>query len=580
MRLSRASIWAISAWIVLGPLLAFAEDAAAPTSFFVTSKGLNGGSGNLGGLRGADAHCQALAEKAGLAQQEWRAYLSTSPGAAHPGIDARDRIGSGPWYDAKGAMIAADVQELHSARNRIDRHTALTEKGDAIAGRAHDILTGSDSDGRLAYVYGEPATCSNWTSDNAGYVMMGHHDRFVDRGARFPRWSGSWVASHPSRGCDAERIKQTGSTGLFYCFSPGSSPTKPESRSEALPKSATFNRGLNIAHWLSHNYLPEAAYAAPWFDEDDVSWIAEQGFDHLRLRIGGDRLIDDKGDIDEDRIAPIDRALAWAKRNELGVVLTMHNLPGFRHGVIGEQAPTDTGSPFTDAETRYDAEYTWWQVARRYAKEGQYLRFELLHRPNAPDAASMRIFNETMLKAVRDSNPTRVVYLTSHRMDAETLSEVMDSDLISSDWNVALAFEFHDMDVFTAQFAKERPLVKFPGIVPDMRAVTAETDPVRREAGRELTVAEIEARFSKFAESFRGFAWGREIYLAEFCVYERADDQSAKTYIAAMRSAIERRGWSWAVYDYQSGCAVRGENGTGEPTRILRALDLKKKGQG
>ncbi len=527
----------LAANISLAPYTAVAQTQASPKmNFFVTSVGKNGGSGNLDGLRGADAHCQSLAEHVGAGQREWRAYLSTASHGAYPGIDARDRIGDGPWYNAKGTLIARNLDELHSDRNRIDRHTAITEKGEPVIGRSHDILTGSDALGRLASVYGRPATCENWTSDGEGRAMMGHHDRFMDRGARFPRWNRSWVAAHPSRGCDAARIQQTGSAGLFYCFAQRNDAAVPElsDSSTTEPKPASFKRGLNIAHWLSHNYLPEAPYAATWFDEDDVAWIAAQGFDHLRLRIAGDRLINKNGDIDEANIAHLDRALAWARTRNLGVVFTMLSLPGYRHGVIGEPEPTDKNSPFTDDDTRIDAEYVWWQVARRYANEGNDLRFEILHRPAAPDKASMRVFNETMLKAIRLSNPNRMVYVTSRGMDIETLSEAMDGDLIAMDWNIALAFE---------------------------------------DSGGK-TFSEKADETERFAEASQRFAWGRELYLAEFMACGSEDDPEVRSYLSTVRDIATKHGWSWAVYDYQSGCAVRAKNGTGGRTPAIDALGL------
>ncbi len=540
--------------------------------FFVTSKGINEGSAKLGGLTGADAHCQSLAETAGTGDRRWRAYLSTSPRAGLPGVDARDRVGEGPWYNAKGVLIASDLEQLHSARNRIDRYTALSETGAPIAGRQHDILTGSNDDGRLAHVYGGPATCANWTSDQDGHAMMGHHDRFLGPGKRFAHWSRSWVASHPSRGCDAERVKRTGSAGLFYCFA---SDGDAASRIEPQPinEFPSFKRGLNIAHWLSHNFLPDAPYAADWFDQEDVAWIAAQGFDHLRLRVAGDRLINANGDIDEAGIKPIDDALGWARKHGLGVVLTMFSLPGYFNGVIGEPTPADRSSPFTDVDTLYDAEYVWWQVARRYADTDAELRFELLHRPQAPDAASMQRFNERMLAAIRASNPTRVVYVTSRGMDVDSLSEVMSSDSVASDWNVALAFEFKEPEAFTSQYEKTRPLVQFPGKVPDMSGSVPADDPIRRSFGAELNAATLESRLSHFAEQIKQVAWGREIYLAEYGVFQRADDPSAQNYITTLRSAFDRHGWSWAVYDYNSGCAVRDDNG--QPTRILKALALQ-----
>ncbi|AVP97183.1 hypothetical protein C7S18_08240 [Ahniella affigens] len=509
-------------------------------TFFVTSEGIDG-SARLGGLRGADAHCQRLAEAAGVGRREWHAYLSTAAQGASPGISARDRIGTGPWHNVNGELVARDVDDLHSGRNRLDRRIALTEKGEPVPAKAHDILTGSDESGRLAYAYGEPATCSNWTSNGDGTAMMGHHDRFLSRGARFPYWSRSWVASHPSRGCDAARISQTGSAGLFYCFATdgggkGVSPPHPPLNSDAEPVSELafephFKRGLNIAHWLSHNYLPEAPYGATWFDEEDVTWIAAQGFDHLRLRIAGDRLIDQNGDIDEANIVPIDKALRWARRHHLGIVLTMLSLPGFRHAVIGEPEPTDKSSPFTDIETLYDAEYVWWHLARRYADEGKHLRFEVLHRPGATDKLSMRNFNETMLKTIRASNPDRVVYLTSRDMQLATLAEVMESDVIASDWNVALAFEDHKSSPF-------------------------------------------EAYYPQYIEAVKRAAWGRELYLAEYGVCEGSDDAYATSYLRKMRDITTQQNWSWALYDYQSGCAVRDDKGN--PTRVLSGLELSR----
>jgi hypothetical protein len=188
-------------------------------SFFVTSAG-SGKGADLGGLEGADRHCQALAEAAGAGNRTWRAYLSTQGQGA---VNARDRIGKGPWQNAKGVMIARDVAELHG-ENKIDKSTALTEKGEAVNGRGdtpntHDILTGSQPDG-TAFVGGEDRTCGNWTeSGTEGAAMLGHHDRI---GLRDDAPSKSWNSSHPSRGpdggCSQADLKSTGGDGLFYCF--------------------------------------------------------------------------------------------------------------------------------------------------------------------------------------------------------------------------------------------------------------------------------------------------------------------------------------------------------------------------
>lgn len=176
-------------------------------TFFVTSQGPGNGA-NLGGLAGADAHCQSLAQAAG-SSKTWHAYLSTSD------TNARDRIGPGPWYNAKGEKIADDVASLHSDANHITKQTALDEKGQVVNGRGdqpnrHDILTGSLPDGTAA-----PQTCENWTSAGDGSAMVGHHDRTgLDDSAA----AKSWNSSHPSRGCGQEALRGTGGDGLLYCF--------------------------------------------------------------------------------------------------------------------------------------------------------------------------------------------------------------------------------------------------------------------------------------------------------------------------------------------------------------------------
>lgn len=185
-------------------------------SFFVTSA--NPGKGaDFGGLAGADAYCQTLAASvgAGAGGKTWRAYLSTV-GAG--GVNARDRIGRGPWYNAKGEMVAASVDELHGA-NRISKETALTERGQMVAGRTdpvntHDILTGSAPDGRAVQT-ADDSTCANWTSGGNGSAIVGHHDRM---GLRDDEPSRSWNSSHPTRGCGLEALKTTGGAGLLYCF--------------------------------------------------------------------------------------------------------------------------------------------------------------------------------------------------------------------------------------------------------------------------------------------------------------------------------------------------------------------------
>ena len=186
--------------------------------FFVTSAGPGKG-GDLGGIAGADQLCQLLGATAGAGTKTWHAYLSTQgPGA----VNARDRIGKGPWKNTKGIIVANDLAELHG-KNNISKQTALTEKGEAVNGRGdtpnmHDILTGSQPDG-TAFPAGEDRTCGNWTKSGQGSAMVGHHDR---QGLRDDDASKSWNSSHPSRGpdggCSQNDLKSTGGNGLFYCF--------------------------------------------------------------------------------------------------------------------------------------------------------------------------------------------------------------------------------------------------------------------------------------------------------------------------------------------------------------------------
>jgi hypothetical protein len=194
-----------------------------PMTFFVTSVGTGKG-GDLGGLAGADAHCQALATAAGAGDREWRAYLSTqSPMWNQPGaVDARDRVGKGPWRNAKGVVIARDLDELHSAANNITKDTALDERGNPVNGRTdkpnkHDILTGSRPDGTAFAGPPNPdMTCGNWTKGGKdGSAMTGHHDR---GSVVVSSWGASWNSSHPTVGCDMQSIRSTGGEGLFYCF--------------------------------------------------------------------------------------------------------------------------------------------------------------------------------------------------------------------------------------------------------------------------------------------------------------------------------------------------------------------------
>lgn len=197
--------------MMVGVCVVGAQQKPSGLSFFITSVG-SGKGADLGGLEGADRHCQQLAQAAGAGTRTWRAYLGA--GGPKP-VNAKDRIGAGPWENAKGVVVATSVADLHSDANKLSKENSLTEKGAVVNGRGdkpntHDILTGSNLDGTLA---GDNLTCSNWTSSGEGSATVGHHDR--DGGGTNPK---SWNSAHPSKGCSQDNLIATGGAGLFYCF--------------------------------------------------------------------------------------------------------------------------------------------------------------------------------------------------------------------------------------------------------------------------------------------------------------------------------------------------------------------------
>ncbi|MCC6609751.1 MAG: lectin [Burkholderiales bacterium] len=205
------------ALVALG-LAAGAQAQQSAMTFFVTSTG-SGQGADFGGLAGADKHCQTLATAVGAGGKTWRAYLSNTATGGTPAVNARDRIGTGPWRNAKGVVIAKSVADLHGPGNNLNKQTAISEKGEIVNGRGdtpnrHDILTGSQPDG-TAFPPGEDHTCGNWTKSGEGSAMVGHHDRL---GLRDDEPSKSWNSSHPSRGCSDEGLRSTGGAGLLYCF--------------------------------------------------------------------------------------------------------------------------------------------------------------------------------------------------------------------------------------------------------------------------------------------------------------------------------------------------------------------------
>jgi hypothetical protein len=206
----------VAAIATAGSVLVHAQ-ASPQMSFFITSVG-SGKGADLGGLAGADAHCQSLAKTAGAGGKTWRAYLSVAAADGKPAVNAKDRIGKGPWYNVKGELVAKDVADLHGEAASFTKQSALDEKGQVVNGRGdtpnrHDILTGSKQDGTVADGPAATATCGNWTSSGEGSAAVGHFDR--TGGGAAPT---SLNAAHSSKGCSQENLRGTGGDGLFYCF--------------------------------------------------------------------------------------------------------------------------------------------------------------------------------------------------------------------------------------------------------------------------------------------------------------------------------------------------------------------------
>jgi endoglucanase len=332
----------------------------------------------------------------------------------------------------------------------------------------------------------------------------------------------------------------------------------------------SYQRGVNISHWLSQNNTARP-YAADWFDEEDVRWIAQQGFDHIRYPVDGRVWLRADGSLDESKIAPFKRALRWTRAQGMGSILDMHFLPGASF----DPGKEDTAA-FTDQQLQDRVADFWRKVARHFAEEGDYLRFELLNEPIAEDNQQLNAFNAKMLAAVRESNPTRVVYITSNRYGS--FGTVKDLK-VPADPNVAITLHYYDPMVFTHQraswtrFPADMPQVTFPGRVPDLSTSLPADHWGIRASGTELTVAQIDEAFATAAAWAAQHAPGKEIHLGEFGAYVAAPDPSRQAYIAAVVKAAERHGWGWAVWDYQGGFAVRGADG--QPTAILRGLFQK-----
>jgi len=339
------------------------------------------------------------------------------------------------------------------------------------------------------------------------------------------------------------------------------------SAAESNAPAPTYQRGVNICHWLSQCF--DRPYAGSWFTEKDVQWIAARGFDHIRFPIDARLWLKADGSLDPVKIKPFEEAIQWSRKQHLGIILDVHFLPGADFNDGGD------GRAFVDPEIQNRAVGIWREIAQRFAGEPADVRFEIINEPVAPENKQLNVLNRRVLAAIRESNPTRMVYLTCNRWS--TIATIDDVEL-PDDPNIVFTFHFYEPLLFTHQsapwiFAKQgMPPVKFPGVVPNIAPFVKPGDAMATSVGRTLSVAtDIDEPFAKMAAWAAKHAKGREILLGEFGVYKAADDASTEAWLRGVLEACKRHGFAWNFWGYRSsefGVLDR----EGRETRLLRDL--------
>lgn len=329
----------------------------------------------------------------------------------------------------------------------------------------------------------------------------------------------------------------------------------------------TFKKGVNISHWLSQNE-GGYTYGAPWFSESDVAWIAAQGFDHIRLPVDFRLCLAKDGSLDLPKVKPIEDAIRWAKARGLGLILDAHFLPGADFNSVGGDSRV-----YTDPALQKKAADCWRLMATHFKGEGANVRFEILNEPVAAENAQLNPFMGLVLKAIRESNPTRIVYVTSNKWSSfHTVGDVV----LPDDPNIALTIHFYEPIVFTHQrapwvgFKDTLPPVTFPGTVPDVTGYTTSIFHMKFNVGEPLNEAQIKATFDSVSAWLAVHAPKIEVYVGEFGVFKPADAASTRNWIGAVRSNAEGRGWGWGVWDYNDSFGVRNHDGSG--TAVLAGL--------
>ncbi|WFB36472.1 cellulase family glycosylhydrolase [Kiritimatiellota bacterium B12222] len=321
-----------------------------------------------------------------------------------------------------------------------------------------------------------------------------------------------------------------------------------------------FKRGVNISHWLAQN-REDRPYGADWFTDEDVSWIAAQGFDHIRIPVDAKRWMNEDGHLELSALEPFNRACTWAQASGLGVILDMHTVPGANFSSKARDS-----SLFTDELLLAEVATFWGEVATYYAEAGSWLRFELLNEPVAEKNAQLNPVQDRLLKAIRESNPTRIVYVTSNQWSKfRTIEDV----ILPDDPYVALTLHFYDPLPFTHQrtdwteYKPSMPQVDFPGVIPDLSSLLPPGHS-RLALSNQAIDAErsVDPDFKRLAEWAAENIPRVEIHIGEFGVFQTATPDSIFNYYRAVVTAAERHNFGWAAWDYQGGFAIRASDGS------------------
>jgi endoglucanase len=328
-----------------------------------------------------------------------------------------------------------------------------------------------------------------------------------------------------------------------------------------------FKRGISIGHWLA-KFDETQGYGGDWFGEQDIRWLAQQGFDHLRFPVDGRLWVTADGSLDEARVAVFDRALQLTKTHGMAVVLDMHFLPGGTYNANAQDPRL-----FTDATERKKAADFLKKVTQRFSAEGPELRFELINEPMAPSNEQLNQLNADLINAVRIHDKNRVLYITSNLSSTfETLTDVR----IPQDPNIALLLHYDEPSVFTHQrtswknYPDKMPEIHFPGKVPDLSSYLPKDHYAYSTSNTELTEQAVFDDFAKAQAWIEKNAPGKEVYLGAFGVYQKAPEESRRRYLKTVRTAAETYSWGWCIWDYKSSFGIRPDND--KPAETVHSL--------